>query len=59
MSKIMYTSLSDKMKYANSADPSQSAPQEAVWLGSTLFAFSPSIFWNNLCIQTTKLVEKL
>ena len=30
--------MSDKMAYANSADPDQTAPSGAVWSGSALFA---------------------
>ena len=30
--------MSDKMTYANSVDPAQTAPEGAVWSGSTLFA---------------------
>ena len=37
----------DKMAYANSADPDQTAPQKAVWSGSTLFVIPVSIFRNN------------
>ena len=36
--KISYTKESDKMEYANSADPVQTAPKGAVWSGPTLFA---------------------
>ena len=36
--KILYTRISDKMAYANSADPDQTAPEGAVWSRSTLFA---------------------
>ena len=36
--KILYTKVSHKMAYANSADPDQTAPEGAVWSGSTLFA---------------------
>ena len=36
--KILYTKMSDKMAYANSADPDQTAPKGAVWSGSALFA---------------------
>ena len=36
--KILNTKVSDKMPYANSADPDQTAPEGAVWSGSTLFA---------------------
>ena len=37
------TKVSDKMTYANSADPDQTAPERAVWSGSTLFAIPLSI----------------
>ena len=36
--KISYPKVADKMAYANSADPDQTAPDGAVWSGSTLFA---------------------
>ena len=49
--KISYTKESDKMEYANSADPDQTAPEGAVWSGSTLFAILRSIFRNN-CIES-------
>ena len=39
------------MAYANSVDPDQTAPEGAVWSGSTLFAFPLSVFRNN-CIQS-------
>ena len=32
------------MTYANRVDPDQTAPEEAVWSGSTLFAIPPSYF---------------
>ena len=35
------------MKYANSSDPDQTAPEGAVWSGSTLFAIPLSILRNN------------
>ena len=35
---ISYTKVSEKMAYANSVDPDQTAPEGAVWSGSTLFA---------------------
>ena len=35
--------VADKMAYANSADPDQTAPEGAVWSGSTLFAI-PKVF---------------
>ena len=49
--KILYTKASDKMTYANSADPDQTAPEGAVWSGSTLFAIPLSILRNN-CIKS-------
>ena len=36
--KISYTKVSDKMTYANSADPDQTAPEGAVRSGSALYA---------------------
>ena len=48
--KISNIEVSDKMTYANSADPDQAAPEE-VWSGSTLFAIPLSILRNN-CIKT-------
>ena len=35
--------VSDKMAYANNADPDQTAPEGAVWSGSTLFGIPLSI----------------
>ena len=49
--KISYTEVTDKMAYANNADPDQTAPKGAVWSGSTLFAISFSILRNN-CIES-------
>ena len=37
------TKASDKMTYANSVDPDQTAPSGAVWSGSTLFAIPLNI----------------
>ena len=37
--KISNTKVSDKMAYANRVDPDQTAPEGAVWSGSTLLAF--------------------
>ena len=34
---ILHKLMSDKMAYANSAVPDQTAPEGAVWSGSTLF----------------------
>ena len=45
------TKVSDKMTYANSADPDQTAPEGAVWSGSTLFAIPLSILRNS-CIRS-------
>ena len=37
------TKASDKMTYANSVDPDQTASEGAVWSGSTLFAIPLNI----------------
>ena len=50
-SKILCTKVSDKMTYANSADPDQTPPEGAVRSGSTLFAVPLSILGNN-CIKS-------
>ena len=50
--KILYTKVSDKIAYANSADPNQTAG--AVWLGSTLFATPLGILRNN-CKKKRKI----
>ena len=49
--KILYTKVSDKIAYANNANPDQTAPSGAVWSGSTLFAIPLSILGNN-CIKS-------
>ena len=49
--KISYTKLSDKMAYANSADPNQTTPSGAAWSGSTIFGVPLSILRNN-CIKS-------
>ena len=41
--RISNTKVSDKMAYANSVDPDQTAPEEAVRSGSILFAIPLSI----------------
>ena len=41
--KFSYITVSDKMAYANSADPDQTTPEGAVWSGSTLFAIQLNI----------------
>ena len=51
MSKISYTKVSDKMAYANSTVPDQTAPEGAVWSGSTLFAIPLSSLRNN-CMKS-------
>ena len=43
--------MANKMAYANSADPDQTAPEGAVWSGSTLYAFSLSILRNS-CMKS-------
>ena len=45
------TKVSDKMTYANSVDPDQTAPEEAVWSGSTLFTIPLNIY-RNCCIKS-------
>ena len=42
--------MSDKTAYTNSVDPDQTAPEGAVWSGSTLFAIQLGILRNN-CIK--------
>ena len=37
----------DKIAYANSVDPDQTAPEGAVWSGSTLFVIPLSILRND------------
>ena len=37
------TKACDKLTYANSVDPDQTAPEGAVWSGSTLFAIPLNI----------------
>ena len=54
--KISNTKVSDKMIYANSADPDQTAPEGAVWSGSRLFAIPLSIL-SNRCIKS-KIMAK-
>ena len=49
--KILNTKVSDKMPYANSADPDQTATEEAVKSGSTLFVIPLSILRNN-CVKS-------
>ena len=49
--KISNTKVSDKMTYANSADPDQAVPSGAVWSGSTMFAIPLSIL-SNRCIKS-------
>ena len=41
--KFLYTKVSDKMEYANSADADQAAPLGAAWSGCTLFAIPQHI----------------
>ena len=51
--KISYTKTSEKMAYANNADPDQTAPEGAVWSGSTLFAIPLHILRRN-CIKSKR-----
>ena len=39
--------MSDKIAYVNSVDPDQTAPEGAVWSGSTLFAIPLFILRNS------------
>ena len=55
--KLLYIKSSDKMAYANSIDPDQTAPSGAVWSGSTLFAIPPSILRKN-CIKKQTSSQK-
>ena len=47
----MCTKVSDKMAYANSADPDQTAPEGVVRSESTLFAIPQNILINS-CIKS-------
>ena len=49
--KILYTKVSDKMAYANSADNDQTVSSGAVKSGSTLFAIPQSIVRKN-CMKS-------
>ena len=53
--KILYTEVSDKISYANSADWNQN--ERVVWSRSTLFAIPLSILWNN-CIKKQNSDQK-
>ena len=44
--KISYNKVSDEMAYANSVDPDQTAPDGAVWSGSTVFAIPLLMYFN-------------
>ena len=50
--------MSDKMTYANNADPDQTAPEGAVWSGSTLFVIPLSIFRIYTVCHSTKYFQK-
>ena len=56
--KISYTKVSDKMAYANSVDHDQTAPEGAVWSGSTLFGIPLSILRNN-CMKSKNYAKKV
>ena len=49
--KIPYAKVAGKIAYANSADPDQTAPEGAVWSGSTLYVIPLSILRHN-CINS-------
>ena len=49
--KILYTKVSHKMAYAQSADPDKTAPEGTVWSESVLFAIPLSTSINN-CIRS-------
>ena len=53
--KILNTKLCDKMTYANSADPDQTAP--AVWSGSTLFVIP--LYFKNLLHKKQSLGQNI
>ena len=55
--KISLIKVADKTAYANSAGQDQTAPEGAVWSGSTLFAISLSIL-RNICIKSKILAKK-
>ena len=51
--KILYIKVSDKMTYANSAVVDQTASEEAVWSGYTLFAIPPlGTIWRKKYIKS-------
>ena len=47
--KILYTKISDRMTYAKSVDPDQTAPE--VWSGFAMFAI-PESNLRNYCIKS-------
>ena len=49
--QVLNTKVSDKMPYANNADPDQSALEGAIWSGSSLFAIPLSILGDK-CIKS-------
>ena len=40
---LSYTKVSDKMTYANNADPDQTAPEGAIWSGATKWLGAQSL----------------
>ena len=56
--KISNSKVSDKKVYANSADPDQTAPEGAVWSGSTLYDIWLSIL-RNKCLKSKLLSQKV
>ena len=53
-----FPKFSDRQVWANSADPDQTAPREAVWSGSTLFAI-PSASFGRITLRKCHLVQLL
>ena len=56
--------FSDRYAWANSADPDQTAPREAVWSGSTLFAIPSASFglitlWYSHVVQILEWLQRI
>ena len=56
--KISNTKVCDKLQYANSADLYQTAPEGAVWSGSSLFAIPLNIL-RDKCIKSKIKAKKV
>ena len=57
--KISNTKISDKMPYANSADPDQTAPERTVLSASSLFTIPLSIFKRRMHKKKRNLSKKV